>query len=130
GLHGEGTRLYLRADLMPHQAAIDEAQGGMGIVIYGQMGIKVWGVPPPHPQDPAAPGLPRVGPPEGGGPSQRPQRQRDASDQAGAQQTATTHTPNRASSWRRCFHRYPPLSNWLPGAADVFPVVQPHMARD
>ena len=42
------ARLHLRTDLMPHQSAVDEAQGEMRSGSDRQMGIKVRRVKPAH----------------------------------------------------------------------------------
>ena len=64
GLYDEGPRLNPRADFVPHERTVHEAQGGMGLGVGREMGIKVYGVPPPHAQDAAALGLPHFGTPE------------------------------------------------------------------
>ena len=93
-----------RADFMPHQLAVDEAHGALRKASDRELGIKVRGVKPAHAQDAAAPGLPRVCPPEDGGMGQRPGGHRHAGRQASLQKSATAYTVSLLGMGLSCFH--------------------------
>src|SRR5262245_9793335 len=93
---------------MPHQAAVDKAQHPMRKGRYGEMGIKVRRGAATHAQEANEQGGAQVWPPEHGGASQRPCRQRDASHQAGFEQLATTNTSGLVGIL--CVHKQPSLA--------------------
>ena len=64
GLHREGARRHVRTDFIPHQRAVDEAQGGIGLEVEGEMVVEVRGIIATHAQDAAAPGLSGLRAPE------------------------------------------------------------------
>ena len=51
GLYYEGTRLNPRADFVPHERTVHKAQGGMGLGVGREMGIKVGRIRAPGAQD-------------------------------------------------------------------------------
>ena len=83
GLDDEGARGHIAADFMPHQFAVDKAHGALRKASEREMVIKVRRVKPAHAQDPAAPGRPRLCPPQYGRATQGQGGQRRASGQAG-----------------------------------------------
>jgi hypothetical protein len=99
---------------MPHQFAVDEAQGALRKGRCDEMGIKVRGSNPPHAQDAAALGLSGVAAPEQRWPSQWPQGTRGARGEANLQQLTAGQMRGHASVCLRCPHDDPSL--WHPHA--------------
>src|SRR5712691_9018018 len=79
GLHREGARPHVRTDFIPHQRAVGEAQGGIGLEVESEMMVEVRRIIPPHAQDAAALGLPGLSAPEHRRALQGPGGQRNAS---------------------------------------------------
>src|SRR5262249_6584936 len=102
---GEGARLYPCANLMPQEPAIDEAQGGIRLEVDHELMVKVGWVVAAHAQDTAAPGLPRLCPPEYGGMGQGPGGHRQAGRQASLQESTTTYTVGLLRMCLLWFHR-------------------------
>src|SRR5207253_7650839 len=108
-LYREGARPHLRADLMPHQPAVDETQRGVRLEAKRLMRIEVHWVPSTHTQDAAALGLARFGTPERGRMREGQSRQRDTSRQASFEHITTVHTLRIARICLRYLHRKPSL---------------------
>ena len=72
----------LGTDLIPHQRAVDEAQGGVGLETDRLMMVKVGGIIPPHAQDAAPFGRPGFRRPESLGTMERPGRPRGSRHEA------------------------------------------------
>jgi hypothetical protein len=103
-LDDKGARGHVGTDFMPHQFAVDEAHGALRKASERQMVIKVRGIKPPHAQDAAAPGLPRLCPPEYGGMGQGPDGHGHAGRQASLQKSATAYTVSLLSTCLLWFH--------------------------
>jgi hypothetical protein len=88
GLYYEGTRLNPRADFVPHERIMYEAQSGMGLGVGREMGIKVGRIRAPGAQDTTTLRLSRFRPPERRGGMDGPGRQRHTSSETGLQQLA------------------------------------------
>ena len=92
GLDDEGARRHVRADFMPHELAVDEAQRVCVLKLSVRCGSKCGGIPAAHAQDAAALGLPRFRPPERRGTIQGPGGQGDTGGEARFQQIAAAQT--------------------------------------
>ncbi len=97
---------------MPHQLAVDEAQGALRKVRSGDMGIKVWRVKPTHTQNAAALGCLRFPTPERWRVIQGPGGHRDAGREAGFQEIATAQTLGMSGITMLCVHGYP-FPGWI-----------------
>ena len=121
GLHDEAAWRHVSADLMPHQLAVDKAQGALRKARGCEMGIEVRGIPPTHAQDAPALGWSCFGAPEGRGMRQRPDRQGHASREASFEQLATVHPPDMLGRCLRCVHRSPSCVSRLAGQRNNVP---------
>src|SRR5262249_28585433 len=104
GLDDEGARLYSRTDLMAHEPAVGEAQGGIGFDVGGEMMVKVDRVVAAYTKDAPTLGLLRFRRPESLGTRQRPRRQCDPRCETSLEQIPTTHTLHDTGKSVRCFH--------------------------
>src|SRR5262249_25719841 len=104
GLDRKGPRPNLRADLMPYELIVDEAQRVIRLEVEGEMRVKVGRIIATHAQDATAFRLPRFGAPERWGAREGPGRECDASGEAGLEQITTAHTLSPAGGSRLRFH--------------------------
>src|SRR6266851_2359817 len=111
GLDDEGTRRHVRADFMPQELVIDEAQRGIRLEVARDMRIKVRRIPAAHAQDAATLGWSRFRTPERGGTTQGQDRQRRASRQASLQKSTTAYTVGLLSMHLPWFHASPSLAH-------------------
>ena len=104
GLYSEGARRHIRTNFIPHQRAIGEAQGGIGLEVDGEMVVKVRWIIAAHAQDTAALGLPSLRTPECRGAIEGQGRQRHASSNAGLQES--TAAQSCTVFWMCLLHRH------------------------
>jgi hypothetical protein len=98
--------MYVAADFMPHQLAVDEAQGALRKVRSRDMGIKVRRVKPTHTQDAAALGGLGFPTPERWRVIQGPGGHRHPGCEAGFQEIATAQTLSLSGIAMLCVHGY------------------------
>src|SRR5215510_2396469 len=103
GLYREGARPHGRTDLIPHQRAVSEAQGSIGLEVESEMMIEVRRIIPTHAQDTTALGLSCLSSPECRGPREGQGRQCHAGSKASFQEITTAHTLDMLLH----FHRNP-----------------------
>src|SRR5215475_5506571 len=89
---------------MPQQRAVNKAERGMRLEREGEMRVKVDRVKATQAEQPPAPRLPNLPPPERVGAMQRPDRQHGTGGQAGLQHLTTANCMGRL-----CFHTSPSL---------------------
>src|SRR5215470_1155673 len=90
-LDDEGARDNLRADFVPDQRTVHEAQGDMRLGVDREMRVKVGRIIAPDAQDAPALGWPGFRTPERGGVQQWPGSERETSYQTGLQHVTTIH---------------------------------------